>query len=239
MRDLLRILGYYSLFSRVANMKLFRVSFAALLLVGGALTLAACNHKNQGVDERGGFTFQDSSNCLPDIPLIDQHGQKVTLASLKGKPVIFDFIYTSCPGPCLLLTARMKRIADDLGPRLGDDVRIISISVDPEHDHPAQLLKYARDRGAERRGWLFLTGSPKQIDDVMSRFKLTRERESDGSVAHVLEFFLVTADGHAVAQYLGDKADPQRVAGDLERAAEGKPLTTARWISGLRRALLS
>ena len=206
----------------------------ALLLVGGAVTLAACSHKNQAVDERGGFTFQDSSNCLPDITLIDQHGQKVALASLKGKPVIFDFIYTSCPGPCLLLTARMKRVADDLGPKLGEDAHIVSITVDPEHDHPAQLLKYAREQGAERRGWLFLTGSPRQIDDVMSRFKLARERESDGSVGHVLEFFLVTADGHAVAQYLGDKADPQRVARDLERAAQGKPFTIARSMSGVR-----
>jgi protein SCO1 len=204
-----------------------RVIAGAILLALGAATLAACHHQSQAVDERGGFTFNNSSDCLPDVTLIDQHGQDVTLASLKGKPVIFDFVYTTCPGPCLLLTARMKRVADALGPALGRQVRIVSITVDPEHDGSKQLLKYAQEQNADRKGWLFLTGSPKQIDDLMARFKLSREREADGTVGHVLEFFLVNADGRAVAQYLGDQADPQRVAADLERAAQGKPLTTA------------
>lgn len=204
-----------------------RVIAGAILLALAAATLAACHHQSQAVDERGGFTFNNSSDCLPDVTLIDQHGQDVTLASLKGKPVIFDFVYTTCPGPCLLLTARMKRVADALGPALGRQVRIVSITVDPEHDGSKQLLKYAQEQNADRKGWLFLTGSPKQIDDLMARFKLSREREADGTVGHVLEFFLVNADGRAVAQYLGDQADPQRVAADLERAAQGKPLTTA------------
>ena len=85
---------------------------------------------------------------------------KVSLASLKGKPVLFDFIYTTCPGPCLLLTARMKKIADRLGSKLGTDARIVSITVDPEHDHPEQLRSYASAQGADINGWLFLTGTP-------------------------------------------------------------------------------
>ena len=208
-------------------MRILRVIVGTVLLAMGAVALTACHHRSEAVDERGGFVFKDSLDCLPDITLVDQHGESVSLASLKGKPVIFDFIYTTCPGPCLLLTARMKRVADNLGPALGPQVHIVSITVDPEHDGSKQLLKYAQEQNADRKGWLFLTGSPKQIDELMSRFKLSRERETDGTVGHVLEFFLVNAEGHAVAQYLGDKADPQRVAGDLERAAEGKPLTTA------------
>ena len=104
--------------------------------------------------------MRDASDCLPDINLIDQHGRNVSLASLKGKPVLFDFIYTTCPGPCLLITARMKKIADRLGPKLGTEVRIVSITVDPEHDRPKQLLAYASAQGANVNGWLFLTGTP-------------------------------------------------------------------------------
>lgn len=171
--------------------------------------------------------MHDASDCLPDIALVDQHGQKISLLSLKGKPVLFDFIYTTCPGPCLLLTSRMKRIADQLGPALGTEARIVSITVDPEHDHPKQLLAYAKEFQADIKGWLFLTGTPEQIDDVMGRFKLFRRREADGTVDHVLEFFLVGGNGHALLQYMGEKASPQRVASDIEHAASGRTVTAS------------
>ena len=168
--------------------------------------------------------MQNTSDCLPDITLIDQNGQKVSLASLKGKPVLFDFIYTTCPGPCLVLTSRMKQIANRLGPKLGTEARIVSITVDPEHDHPAQLNAYAKAQGADVNGWLFLTGTPQQIDDVMAHFDLIRKHEADGTVDHVLEFFLVDANGKALLQYMGEKAEPDRVASDVERTAAHEPV---------------
>jgi protein SCO1 len=197
----------------------------ALAMLTAVVYVAGCQKQVQDEGERAGFAVRNASDCLPDITLLDQHGQKVSLASLKGKPVVFDFIYTTCPGPCLMLTARMKQIANQLGSTLGPEVRLVSITVDPEHDQPPQLLAYANDQGANENGWLFLTGTPKQIDDVMAHFDLIRRHEADGTVDHVLEFFLVGADGHALLQYMGEKADPKIVAGDLEQAAEGKPVT--------------
>ena len=196
-----------------------------IVFLAGVVTLMGCRQQAQDIAERGGFAMRGASDCLPDINLIDQHGRNVSLASLKGKPVLFDFIYTTCPGPCLLLTARMKQIADRLGAKLGTEARIVSITVDPEHDHPKQLLAYASAQGANVNGWLFLTGTPRQIEDVMARFKLIRQREADGSVDHVLEFFLVDANGRAVLQYMGEKAEPEQVANDVERAAAGHSVT--------------
>ena len=197
----------------------------ALAMLTAVACVAGCQKPVQDEGARAGFAVRNASECLPDITLLDQHGQKVSLASLKGKPVLFDFIYTTCPGPCLMLTARMKQIANHLGSALGPEVRLVSITVDPEHDQPPQLLAYANDQGTNQNGWLFLTGTPKQIDDVMAHFDLIRKHEADGTVDHVLEFFLVGADGHALLQYMGEKADPKIVAGDLEQAAEGKPVT--------------
>jgi protein SCO1 len=201
------------------------LSLTILLVLAGVLTLIGCRQQAEDIGERGGFAMRDTGDCLPDIPLVDQHGRTVSLASLKGKPVLFDFIYTTCPGPCLLLTARMKKVADSLGSKLGTEARIVSITVDPEHDHPKQLLAYASAQGADLGGWLFLTGTPKQIDDVMARFSLIRQHEADGTVDHVLEFFLVDANGRALLQYQGEKAEPQRVASDLEQAAAHRPVT--------------
>ncbi len=198
-----------------------------LVTLAGALTLSGCRQQaldEADIGERGGFEVRDASDCLPDITLVDQNGRNVSLASLKGKPVLFDFIYTTCPGPCLVLTSRMKQIANRLGPKLGTEARIVSITVDPEHDHPAQLNAYAKAQGADVNGWLFLTGTPKQIDDVMAHFDLIRKHEADGTVDHFHEFFLVDSNGKALLQYMGEKAEPDRVASDVEKAVNHEPV---------------
>jgi protein SCO1 len=212
----------YSLRDTAARLPL---ALALLIALATAVVVTGCRQLNDDTDESGGFAVSHAADCLPDITLLDQHGQKVSLASLKGKPVLFDFIYTSCPGPCLVLTSRMKQVANELGPALGKEVRFVSISVDPEHDHPQQLLTYADNQGANLDGWLFLTGTPKQIDDVMTGFNLIREREADMSPDHALEFFLVAPNGHEMLQYLGNKATAQRIADDMQRAAAGKTVT--------------
>jgi len=174
-----------------------------------------------------GFTLSSPSigpYCLPPISLVDQNGHDVSLESLKGKPILFDFIYTRCPGPCLLITAKMKNIADALGPKLGPDVRFVSVSVDPEHDTPSDMLNYAHEMGIKNPDWLFLTGPPARIDSLMERFRLKRVIEPNGAVDHVLEFFLVGSDGHLVAQYVAIGANATKIANDLEQVAAGQQL---------------
>jgi protein SCO1 len=198
------------------------LAMAGLVIIS---SLAAC-HQSEDLDPGGGYAVQDSADCLPPTALLDQHGQQVSLADLKGKPVLFDFIYTSCPGECLMLTQRMKRIANALGPELGNQVRLVSITVDPEHDQPKQLLEYATNQAADMKGWLFLTGTPAQIDAELARFKLIRQHEADGSVDHVLEMFLVAPTGHALLQYMGDKISADRAIADINAAAAGKAVSS-------------
>src|SRR5215813_15066377 len=93
-----------------------------------ALTmLTACHHA-----EPAGSA--SSADCLPSLSLTDQNAQSVNLASLKGHAVLFDFIYTSCPGPCEMMTQRMAKVADKLGSDFGNKVSFVSVTIDPEHD---------------------------------------------------------------------------------------------------------
>ncbi len=156
-----------------------------------------------------------SADCLPDLKFTDQNAQTVNLASLKGTPVLFDFIYTSCPGPCEIMTQRMVKVADDLGPSFGTKVRFVSVTIDPEHDGPLKLLNYAKGQGANRAGWLFLTGAPEQVTALMSAFKLQRVRDSDGSIDHVLAFFLVRGDGGLQSEYSPNNTRPELIAEDI------------------------
>jgi protein SCO1/2 len=157
------------------------------------------------------------TRCLPDLNLTDQNGQTVNLASLKGSPLLFDFIYTSCPGPCELMTQRMGKVADQLGLSFGSKVRFVSVTMDPEHDRPPKMLAYAKALGANRPGWLFLTGTPAQIEQVMSAFKVEWARQPDGSIDHVLAFFLVDSAGNLKGQYSSSHTRPEQIAEDIAR----------------------
>jgi len=178
------------------------------------LALSGCGDR----EAKGDYPAANANNCLPEVSLIDQHGSAVSLASLKGKPVLIDFIYTSCELTCPTLTAKMAAIAHELGPALGANVRIVSITLDPEHDRPAELAKYANSHDANENGWIFLTGPPAQIDQVLALFKIRRTRESDGSITHSVAAFLLGPDGHQVRQYNALEVSPEAVVADVDRA---------------------
>jgi protein SCO1/2 len=193
-------------------------SLVMLTIAAGLATgLVACSRRSTEVIEPGSYAAANSSDCLPAITLVDQHGHDVTLASLKGRPVLIDFIYTACPGPCPLMTARMAVVAKLLGPKLGRQVTLVSITIDPEHDQPAQLEKYASERGADEAGWLFLTGTPAQIDRVLALYHLERMRNPDGTVNHAAASFLLGPDGHQVRQYQPLEVKASAVVADIER----------------------
>jgi protein SCO1/2 len=145
----------------------FRVTFLLALMgvVGGAFWLwiksreaglRLQNEIQEEIQENMGFYGQ-----VPDFSLIQQNGQTLTLADLKGKVWVADFIYTSCPDTCPLQTAQMTKLQKDLSEE--KDVRFVSITVDPERDTPEVLAEYAKRYGADTEKWFFLTGEKESI----------------------------------------------------------------------------
>jgi protein SCO1/2 len=96
---------------------------------------------------------------VPDFELVERRGAAVRRADLAGQPWIAGFIFTRCGGICPALTTRMDSLQKQLDAGATGPIRLVSISVDPEHDRPEVLNAYARRFGAERESWLFLTGS--------------------------------------------------------------------------------
>src|SRR5690349_20038865 len=94
-----------------------------------------------------------------DVELIDQDGKKVHFYSdvLKGKTVVVNALFTTCTSVCPPMNRNMERIQEALGERVGRDVFLVSITVDPDVDTPARLKDYAKKFHAGP-GWVFLTG---------------------------------------------------------------------------------
>jgi protein SCO1 len=195
-----------------------RVTLLCAVTLTATLVAFGCQRQTRPLPP-GVFGPGTGAYCLPSVKFVDQHGDTVDFASLKGKWVLVDFIYTTCPGPCELMTSKLARVADHLSPALGKTVEIVSITLDPEHDGPKRLLDWSREQGAQRKGWLFLTGSLRDVEKVMAAFKVKRRIGTDGKIDHVIEFFLLGPDGHERRQYSPNEATPEAVANDVRSLA--------------------
>src|SRR5256884_4925610 len=148
-----------------------------------------------------------SYGTVPSFQLTNQNGQPFGSVQLAGKIWIADFIYTTCPGPCPMISSRMSELQKPLEKT---DVHLVSFSVDPEKDTPAVLRSYAERLQAEPGRWDFLTGAQSAI------FKLSHDgfqlAGSDGSDAqgipvHSTRMVLVDRRGEIRGYYDATEAD--------------------------------
>jgi protein SCO1/2/putative membrane protein len=162
---------------------------------------------------------------IEDFSLTERNGRTVTKADLLGKPWAVCFVFTRCAGPCLGISAQMKKLHDQLK---DVDVRFVTITVDPVNDTPEVLTRYADAFGADPQRWLFLTGDQQQIYHLIhSSFKMPvqevtgPERLPGYEVLHTTNILLVDAEGRVVEKFNGT-SDTEMVAlrRALEQAAE-------------------
>jgi protein SCO1/2 len=141
---------------------------------------------------------------LPEFELTERTGKGVRLADFLGKVWVTDFFYTSCPGPCPMLTSRLSELHKATAGMNG--VLLASITAQPEKDTPEVLAKYASRFGADER-WLFLTGSKPAIYELAnSGFKLGLSEQGgtvEEPVTHSSKLCLVDKNGMVRGFYEG------------------------------------
>lgn len=145
--------------------------------------LAALPVRGQSADPHAGHQHQPAPAPAPqaagespaqkyfgDVRLTNQDGKEMRLYSdlIKDKVVVIDVMFTSCTGVCPVMSSTFAKIQNRLGDRLGKDVHLISISVDPVNDTPAKLKEYAGRFGA-KPGWYFLTGPKENVDAALRK----------------------------------------------------------------------
>ena len=157
---------------------------------------------------------------VPDFALTDQTGRTVRLSQMRGEPVAVTFIYTRCPiaTACPLTATRFAKL-DSLLKAKGFG-KLLTITVEPERDTPKVLAEYASHLGADPARWKFLTGDPKAVADVASRFGVIYYPDA-GQIVHAQAVAVVDPEGRLATIYYGDNWDAEAVFRDLEKARKG------------------
>ncbi|MEM1058250.1 MAG: SCO family protein [Verrucomicrobiota bacterium] len=152
--------------------------------------------------------------ALPEFTLTDQTGAPFSKQDLAGKVWLANFIFTDCPGQCIILTNQFKDFQEKIADL--EDVRLVSTSVNPETDTPEKLTAYARQYEAGDQ-WTFLTGEHDDVYALMEKgFLLSAAPNPDPETAalgetiiHSLKVVLVDADGNVRRYYEGLPEDSQ------------------------------
>jgi cytochrome oxidase Cu insertion factor (SCO1/SenC/PrrC family) len=152
--------------------------------------------------------------AVPDFTLTERSGQPFSLNDLLGQIWVVDFIFTNCAGTCPIMTTAMTEIQQTALAEKLDDVKLVSITVDPERDTPEVLQRFANGYGALKDRWYFLTGDGAAIQQLANKGFLLSAATSGGSaeepIIHSNRFVLVDRQGRIRGYY--DGTDEEGVA---------------------------
>ena len=190
---------------RFTQQLLWSVLVIALVLIGGFSLVNWASRNSQPKLEDFGLA--------PEFSFTNEQGQPVSLNTFKGHVWVADLIFTHCTSICPLLTSKMFALQQEL--RGQPDVKLVSFSVDPTHDQPDTLARYATTYHANLKQWSFLTGTvPTVYTVVKTGFHLALDSiggEQTTPIIHSPRFILVDAKGHIRGYYNGaeDESRPQ------------------------------
>lgn len=135
----------------------------------------------------------------PNFSFTDQDSRPFGLANLNGKVWVIDFVYTTCPGPCPVMSRNLAMLHRSYA--LDDRVRFVTVTVDPEIDSPQVLKDYAAAHAARTDRWVFLTSDSIAIHHLAyGGFKIG---DKDDPIFHSTRFALVDGRGRIRGYYDG------------------------------------
>jgi len=157
---------------------------------------------------------------VPQFKLVDQNDQSFTKKDVLGKVWIADFVFTQCAGPCPMMTQAMVELQKELA---GSPIQFVSVSVDPAHDTPVVLKKYAAAMKADEKNWTFATGEPTEIFGLAAGMKIAASAaDAENSIIHSEKFILVDEKGWIRGYYFFKDPEKRRELIDDARRLAGK-----------------
>lgn len=183
-------------------MKKYKPLFAALILILPSavyLFLSYGSHNFAHLPYVGNES-DSTYYSIPDFEFINQNGDTVTQSDYQGNIYLANFIFTTCPTICPVMTYNMRRIQQKMAayPKF----KILSHSVFPEYDTPQVLMDYAQQMEADLDNWNFVTGSREAIYDIAKYYFVSAMEDSTaaGGFLHSEYFVLVDREGRIRAR---------------------------------------
>jgi protein SCO1/2 len=160
---------------------------------------------------------------VPDFVLLNQDGKSFDSATLRGKVVVVNFIFTTCTDVCPLFTAHFAQLQRALKNGPAGDLFFVSITTDPEVDSPKVLKSYAQRYSVDFQNWAFLTGTDTQMKSVWKGFGVRVVRKGRGLVQHTSLTTVIDREGVRRFNYFGEKWQLKDLQNDISGLLAKKP----------------
>lgn len=201
-------------------------TFLATLFVAIAGTLILWISTDGGraftAEEARRLEIRENPRSVPDWQLQNQDAETFTFQDWHGHLIVVDFIYTSCPGVCLILSGNLKNLQKDLSAEgKSDKLRFLSITFDPEKDTPQRLKEHLSHFSADFKNWIAARPtSPSQKEAILDFFKVIVIPDEYGGYTHSAGYHIINPDGKLIAIFGMEQMDELRAY--LNQALEGK-----------------
>ena len=193
---------------------------AVALLAAAALIVVCVGCKKTESDTEAVDVTKDAPYWpAPAFKLTDQDGKAFSSDQLKGKTWIATLFFTSCSGPCPMMSGRLEDIQ---GAVKDPNVMLVSFSIDPKRDTPQALKDYANRMDADPARWRFLCGTTADVQKVADGLKLVYDPTivTNGQIMHDTRFLLIDKAGQVRGIYhTDDNADIEKLKSDARKLA--------------------
>lgn len=196
-----------------------RLALLLGLLVVAAVVMPACRRGSSEGGNGGGQSDGDQTSFLTNfapLKLVDQDDKPFLIGSLRGKIVLFNFIFTSCPNVCPVQTQALAEVQRKIPPQNRQRVQFVSVSIDPEHDRPAVLRSFASRFGVDFARWTFVTGGSADIDQLADRLRLFAQNKERLPENHGTTLWLMDGQGRLMQRYAGNPPEVPRLLSELD-----------------------
>jgi len=195
--------------------------------------------KSADYDEKAALALSQAAmgQVLGDYEFLDGNGKRITLASMRGKPVIISLIYTSCYHVCPTITTNLARIVEIARAALGDDsFSVLTIGFDTPVDTPDKMRLFARQRSIDHHNWHFVSASADTMQQLARDVGFSYFSTPKG-FDHMIQATLVDADGKIYRQVYGMAPEPPALVEPLKEILYGKQVSASPldgWINNIK-----
>lgn len=169
-------------------------------------------------------------NNFNDLKLKDQNGETFSTDQLSEKISLFNFVYTTCVSVCSVQTKELLTVYKSLDPEIRNQIRFVSVSLDPIKDKPQKLKEFSQNLNADLNGWSFVAMGVKDLHQLASRITLFKEDHGKTIYdqlnmekksinlnlnEHSTGLWLVDQQGHIRQRYVGKPIEVKRIVNEL------------------------